>query len=114
MRKYLIGPLATSLGRALTPGAEDLLDVAAGMGEFTVSDLEPKVPYGIGTVRSRLRELLAAGQVRETEQARGRSAAKYEVVKDAPALHGLILPELQSEGDENSHIDTPQTAASKT
>jgi hypothetical protein len=114
VRRYLIGPLATSLGRALTPGAEDLLHVVAGMGEFTVYDVESKVPYGIGTVRSRLRELLAAGQVRQTEQARGRSAAKYIAVEDAPALHGLVLPELQSGDDENSHIDTPKTAASKT
>jgi hypothetical protein len=114
VRRYLIGPLATSLGRALTPGAEALLDVVADMDEFTVYDVEFKVPYGIGTVRSRVRELLAAGQVRQTEQARGRSAAKHAVVKDAPALHGLVLPELQSESNRNSYVDVRKTAASKT
>lgn len=114
VRRHLVGPLATSLGRALTPGAEDLLDVVADMDEFTVYDVESKVSYGIGTVRSRVRELLAAGQVRQTEQAKGRSAAKYEVVKNAPVLHGLQLPELRSGSDENSHIDTLKTAASKT
>ena len=113
VRRYLIGPLSTSLGRALTPGAEALLDVVAGMDEFTVYDVESKVPYGIGTVRSRLRELLAAGQVRQTEQARGTIAAKYVVVEDAPVLHGLLLPKLQSEGNKNSHVDTLKTAASK-
>ena len=114
VRKYLIGPLATSLGSILTPGAEALFDVVASMDEFTVYDVEPKVPYGIGTVRTRMRELVAAGQIRQIEHAKGRSAAKYAVVKDAPVLHGLELPELQFEGAENSQVYTLRTVASKT
>lgn len=74
VRRYLIEPLATGFGRALTPGAEALLDVVAGMDDFSVYDVEPKVPYGLGTIRSRVRELAAAGQIRQAEPPRGRSA----------------------------------------
>ncbi|MHC4346599.1 MAG: hypothetical protein ACYSUP_18175, partial [Planctomycetota bacterium] len=114
VRRYLVGPLATSLGCTLTPGADTLFDVVKNMDEFTIQDVVPKLPYEIGTARSRLKELLAAGQVRQTEQARGRSAAKYVAVEDAPAPHGLVLPELQSEGHENLGIDILKTAAGKT
>ena len=114
VRRYLVGPLATSLGRALTLGAEELLDVLSHMGDFTVQEVEPKVTYSLGTIRSRVKELVAAGQIRQIEQAKGRSAAKYAVVKDAPVLHGLELPELQFEGAENSQVYTLRTVASKT
>ena len=95
VRKYLVQPLATSLGCELTPGAQTLLDVAKSMGEFTASEVEPKVPYSIGTVYSRIRELVSAGQIRNTVQAKGKAAAKYVVIDNAPLLHGLELPNLK-------------------
>jgi len=114
VRKYLAQPLATSLGCELTPGAQALLDTVRPTGEFTAPEIESEVPYSIRTVYSRIRELIAAGQVRKSEEAKGRSPAKYVVVEDAPTLHGLILPKLKSEGEKDFSIGTPQTVADKT
>lgn len=102
VRRYLVKPLATALGEMLTPGAEEALDVASGMGEFTVQDLTAKLPGkpSENTVRSRIKELTAAGQVRITEQGSGPKAAKYEVVEDGPPLHGLALPDLNPNDKE--------------
>jgi hypothetical protein len=113
VRKYLIRPLATSLGHVLTPGAQALLDVVKSMGEFAPSEVEGSVPYGIGTVRSRIRELVSAGQVIQTQEAKGRSPAKYKVVENPPVLHGLILPELKAENKEDFLIDTPEIIMDK-
>ncbi|MHC4618379.1 MAG: hypothetical protein ACYTEQ_11575 [Planctomycetota bacterium] len=94
VRRYLAEPLATSLGCALTPGAKDLLEKVKPLGEYAVTELEGQVPYSINTIRSRNRELVAAGYVVETEPAKGRSPARYMVVGSPPASQGLILPEL--------------------
>lgn len=114
VRKYLVVPLATSLGQVLTPGAKLLLDKVSSMGEYTLAEAEAVVPFKIGTVRSRNRELLAAGQVRQTEQARGQLAAKYVAVEDPPALNGFVLPELKTEAYNNFLLEKEQINADKT
>ena len=83
------------------------------MGEFSVGDVDGKVPWdSSNTTRSRLRELQAAGQVTKTEEAKGPNPAKYMVVADAPAMHGLILPQLQLE--KNFVLETSEIVADKT
>ncbi|MHA2043536.1 MAG: hypothetical protein ACYSWZ_00380 [Planctomycetota bacterium] len=114
VRKYLAEPLATSLGRVLTPGAKLLLEKVSSMSEYTLAEAEAVVPFKIGTVRSRNRELLAAGQIRQTEQARGQLAAKYVAVEDPPALNGFVLPELKTEDYDNFLLETVLIDADKT
>lgn len=112
VRRYLIKPLATSLGCVLTDGAEQLLNILKTIDdEFTVSDVDAKVSCSTNTVRSRLRELNVAGQIRITEGAKGRSGAKYRIVANAPALCGLVLPKLEQ--NKNSLIYTPETVGDK-
>ena len=113
VRKYLARPLATSLGCVLTPGAESLLHVLETMDEFTVSEAAAKVAPSINTVRARIGELLAAGRIIQTEEAKGRAPAKYRVDVDAPALHGLILPELSPGKNEKLCINAPETVGDK-
>jgi len=115
VRKYFVKPLATSLGCMLTPGAETLLQVVTPMGEFNVGDVDGKVPWDCSnTTRSRLRELRAAGQVIETEKARGPKPAKYIVVEDPPPMHGLVLPKLGIETGNVFYLNTPEIVAHKT
>lgn len=114
VRKYLARPLATSLGCVLTPGAESLLHVLKTMDYFTVTNVAAKVSPSINTVRARVKELLAAGRIVQTEEAKGRAPAKYWVDVDAPALHGLILPELSFGKNKKSFVNTPETVGDKT
>ena len=83
------------------------------MGEFTASEVEAKGSCSIGTVRSRIRELSAAGKIIQTQEARGQSPAKFMVAENAPTLDSLILPELKFEENKNSFIDTAQTIVDK-
>jgi len=98
VREYLIQPLATALGKMLTPGAQELLDVLSYMEcPFTVQDVLGKVPWSENTIRARVRELVAANQVGLVERGSGRNPAKYELLTDAPPLHGITLPDLVEE-----------------
>jgi len=95
VRAYLAEPLARSLGCGLTPGAKELLEYVRLDGEYTVPDLEGKFSISVGTIRSRNKELLAAGQVRLVAKGKGRSPDSYVAVSNAPPLHGLDLPDLR-------------------
>jgi len=101
VRKYLIQPLATALGKTLTPGAREILDVLSNLeGPFTIQEVIGNVPWSENTIRARVRELVGAGQVRIVDHGAGRNPAKYELVEDAPPLEGFKLPDLMRE-EEN-------------
>jgi len=115
VRRYLVRPLATALGKMLTPGAEQLLDVVSQLGEFTVQDARAAVP-GLpaeNTVRGRIKELVAAGQVEVVEEGRGRVSTKYRVISDASPPHGLALPALGGHTGGYFLSDSPTVAADK-
>ena len=96
VREYLTGPLARSLGCGLTPGAAALLEVAEDIGEsFTVGKAATETHRSYNTARSRIKELVAAGQLVRVAQSKGRAPAKYAMATDPPPLSGLILPELK-------------------
>ena len=96
VRAYLVEPLARSLGCTLTPGAKQLAQYIPSLSEFTVSDLEGKVSGSENTIRSRIKELLRARQVRIVEKGSGRNPTRYAMVENPPPLVGLDLPDLRS------------------
>ena len=94
VRTHLSGPLARSLGCALTPGADRLLDIARTCTTSTVGELAAKAQCSDNTVRGRIKELIDAGQCEKIRESRGQTPASYRIPDDPPAMSGLALPDL--------------------
>ena len=114
VRRHLSGPLARSLGCALTSGAAGLLDIVETRECFAVASLAAKSHLSESTVRSRVRELEAAGQVERVIEAQGRRAARYKCVDNPPPLHGLMLPNLTVDPDYEIQAMPCEVVADKT
>ncbi len=108
VKRFLVEPLARSMGRELTPGARELLEYIPN-DDFAVKDLIGKVSGSENTIRSRVRELSGAGQIEIVEYGKGRQSYKYRLVDDPPELCGLTLPEL-----EKNYTYAPAGVADKT
>jgi hypothetical protein len=95
VRKYLSVPLARSLGKTLTPGAEELLKIVKDYDTFTIAEAATVAEISYNTANSRIKELRNAGQIEMKQLSVGRNAAVYGLAEHPKDLEGLDLPEIK-------------------